>query len=517
MEKVPYNLYINYEELSTLFNESESRHENLIRCGVAAIELTTHMLGSFIKETGRTDSDKVADLVRGLETQVRLLSSYAQAFPGGHYQERHSPNIENLRLLDPSYTGDVDRISKFFFQISIKVKTGLETQINEIRAHFGLPRMIVGIATMPPKLGVSGNSDLAKLSKVDYYNSEDEIFMRVHQISEYWFNVAIKELKAIDIYFQEANTDAEDINKHFKMAYEILIFLAEHILLLEHMVLSDYHPLRVALRGASGGQSHQAHEVFGVARKIYGQFMGIMAMKGKTIVQVLENPKREGRFLSIINNFSKLERALKGFFFQHYNLSSGTIGSQSFGSIGYDLVTLTNKFVNPIFKEIDEAKYDFTLKTNFQYGDSSGLLIKKEENFSPNHDKHTICTNETIIESVINDYFKHISALDMEAWVGLFSADGYIEDPVGTRPYVGHKELSVFFKGVLRFFAEINMTMETKTVFDNRTEVEWTAQAKTYNGKSLKFKGKEVFYINAEGEIFAAEVYWGPKTIADQL
>ncbi len=517
MKKVPYNLYINYEELSTLFNESESRHENLIRCGVAAIELTTHMLGSFIKEGGRTDSDKVADLVRGLETQVRLLSSYTHSFPGGHYKERHSPNIANLRLLDPSYTGDIDRISKFFFQISLKVKTGLETQINEIRAHFGLPRIIAGISTTPPKLKPSGNPDLAKLSKVDYYNSEDEIFMRVHQISEYWFNVAIKELKAIDTYFQDAETDAEEINKHFKMAYEILIFLAEHILLLEHMVLSDYHPLRVALRGASGGQSHQAHEIFGVARKIYGQFMGIMKFKEKTIVQVLENPKRESSFLSIINNFSKLERALKGFFFQHYNLSSGTIGSQSFGSIGYDLVTLTNKFVNPIFKEIDDAKYDFTLKTNFQYGTSSGLLIKKEENFSPNHDKHEVATDATMIHNVIKNYFASISALDMEKWVGLFTEDGYIEDPVGTRPYVGHQELSVFFKGVLRFFGKINMTMKTKTILDNRTEVEWTAEATTYNGKEISFHGKEVFYINTAGAIFAAEVYWGPAMIAEQL
>ena len=62
---------------------------------------------------------------------------------------------------------------------------------------------------------------------------------------------------------------------------------------------------------------------------------------------------------------------LKNFFFQHYILSSSIIGSQSFGSIGYDLVSLVDKFVQPIFPEIDQAKYDLTLKTNFQYGVNS--------------------------------------------------------------------------------------------------------------------------------------------------
>ncbi|XOV66095.1 MAG: tryptophan 2,3-dioxygenase family protein [Fluviicola sp.] len=515
MEKVPYNLYINYEELSTLFNESESRYENMVRCGVASIELTTALLGSFVKEGA--DMDKISHLMRSLETQFKLLSNYTRSYPGGEYEERLSNNIENLKQTYPYCSDEVDHITRLYFKIADKVKLGLGTQMNEIRAHFGLPRIIAGIGTPARKHGYMGNADLKRLSKFEYYNGEDEIFMRVHQISEYWFNIAIRELEAIATAFNEEEKNHLEISNHFKAAYEILMFLSEHIMILEHMVLSDYHPLRVALRGASGGQSQQAHEVFGVARKIYGQFMGQLKREGTSIVYILENPKQEAEKLAIINNFSRLERSLKMFFFQHYNLSSGTIGSESFGSIGYDLVTLTSKFVQPMFKEIDDAKYDLTMKTNFQYGEVAGTLIMKDENYNLDHEKYGLAEDEDIINDVIQRYFNSISDLNMEDWVQLFATDGYIEDPVGSRPYIGHQQLSVFFKGVLRFFAELEMTIKEQVTKKECTEVSWTAQAKTYNGKDISFHGKEVFHIGAKGEIFAAEVYWGPAMIAEQL
>lgn len=517
MEKVPYNLYINYEELSSLFEKSNSRQENMIRCGVASIEITTALLGSFIEENDPLAQEKITDLVRGLETQFTLLSKYAEAYPGGNYQERMSANIENLRLLSPEFTDDVDNITRQYFHLVKKVNVGLGTQMNEIRAHFDLPRIIAGLGTVSRRHGFMGKEGLEELSKLNYYNTEDETFMRTHQISEYWFNIAIRELNEIAAYFQSGDTRSKDIIRHFKATYEILVFLSDHIMILENMVLADYHPLRVALRGASGGQSKQAHEIFGVARKVYGMFLMLLERENKTILHILENPRTETELHAIVNNFSKLERGLKGFFFEHYNLSSGTIGSKSFGSIGYDLVTLTNKFVQPLFQEIDDAKYDFTMKTNFQYGDTSGQLIHKVESFEPDFTEYGTTKDIALIEEVIQKYFTTISDLNMENWVGLFAEDGYIEDPVGSRPYVGHQQLSVFFKGVQRFFSEIDMIIEEKTIIEDGAEVKWKAQATAYNGKEISFHGKEVFQIGAKGEICSAHVYWGPSMIAEQL
>ncbi len=37
------------------------------------------------------------------------------------------------------------------------------------------------------------------------------------------------------------------------------------------------------------------------------------------------------------------------------------------------------------------------------------------------------------------------AARDRAGWVGLFTADGRIEDPVGSRPHVGHAQIGRFF------------------------------------------------------------------------
>ena len=101
--------------------------------------------------------------------------------------------------------------------------------------------------------------------------------------------------------------------------------------------------------------------MFSLAKKTFSEFLLRIKEENKQIIEILEHPDRYPGLLAIVNHFTKLERSLKNFFFQHYMLSSSIIGSQSFGSIGHDLVSLVDKFVEPVFKEIDQAKYDLTL------------------------------------------------------------------------------------------------------------------------------------------------------------
>ncbi len=519
MSKIPYDLYIQLEELSTLFNESTSKEENILRCGLASIELSTKLLGSAIKQKNETDSEKISDIVKGIETQFQLLHFLSNPLlkmeSGNNY---YSKNIDNLKLLSQNYAGTIDRITTLYFEIEKKlnIKIGLEDQINKIRSNFHLLEIAVDITEILVHKKYVNHAEILKLNKATYFNSEDELFMTVHQISEYWFNIAINELKSIDTLFQKEETNLCQSKPHFLATNEILLFLSNHILLLEHMVLSDYHPLRVALRGASGGQSQQAHELVYIAKKVFSKFLFILQKKNKEIIQILEKPSLNDDLISVMNHFVKLERTLKNFFFQHYVLSASVIGSQSFGSLGYELVSLTDKFVEPIFKEIDEAKYHLTLKTNFQYGKSSGVIILGKENVYRKPEKIEM-THHTTIHRVIDSYFKAISDLDLKQWIELFSEDGYIEDPVGSRPYVGHKELSVFFKGILRTFSKLSMTIEKRKVKKYSVEVVWKAKAISFNKKELTFNGKELFQICRKGKIRVAQVYWEPSIIAGQL
>jgi hypothetical protein len=516
MKKIPYNLYIHFDELSVFFNVSANRKENFLRCGFVSIELSTYLLGSVLNKKEKNNTDKIAYILQGIETQFKVLKSCDFLLETKGFQDSYSENINNLKLLDQSYAGVIERISTLYFELSKNVKIGLDYQINEIRDHFFLAKLTAGNFEVSDYVEYPNIKRVLKLDELEYFNSEDKMFMIVHQISECWFNIGVNELKSIDKLFQESELCEQKIGHHFKSVFETLIYLSEVILLLEHLVLSDYHPLRVALRGASGGQSQQAYEIFSISRKIFVKFLEIIKNDNKNIVQILENPKENYVFLSIVNHFSKLERSLKNFFFQHYVLTSSVIGSQSFGSIGQDIVSLVDKFIDPLFKEIDQAKYDLTLKTNFQYGSISGVLILEKENFiSQNIEKHT--TNNDTINKVIDCYFEEISNFDQVNWIELFAKDGYIEDPIGSRPYVGHQQLSVFFKGFLRFFSKLNMTIESKQIEKESAKVLWKASATCYNGKKVTFSGTEVFQINDNGEILIAQVHWDPSVIAKQL
>jgi steroid delta-isomerase len=516
MKKIPYNLYIHFDELSSFFKGNTNRKENFLICGFVSVELSTYLMGSILKTKEKNNRDKISHILQGIETQFKLLNSCDFILEEKGFKESYSKNIENLKLLDHSYSVVIDRITTSYFELSEKVKIGLDDQINKIRDYFFLVKLPVKRLDIADQIEYPNIIKELKLDELEYFNSEDEMFMITHQVSECWFNIAINELKTIDNIFENSAISDDKIGHHFKVVYETLLYLADNILLLEHMILADYHPLRVALRGASGGQSQQAYELFYISKKLFEKFLKHIESDNINIVQILENPNDNAVLLPIVNHFTNFERSLKNFFFQHYVLTSNIIGSQSFGSIGLDIVSLADKFVEPIFKEIDQAKYDLTLKTNYQYGNISGILILDKEGPTPeNTEVHT--TKIDAINTAVNGYFDAISSFDQEKWVDLFSENGYMEDPVGSRPYIGHQQLAIFFKGVIRFFSELSMTIESKHLEEDSVKIIWKAKAKSFNGKEILFNGIEVFKINNNGKIMSAQVEWDPSIIAKQL
>lgn len=519
MKKIPYNSYINFPGLATIFNTNTTPQDCLKRCAFTSITLSARLLGSAGREAP-LNPEKIAGILDGIETQFSILASMVMTVEGSkHAINFHSDHLEQLKIADLSHSETIDRITRLYFSIVTKSRTryGSEDQMNHIRKHFQLPEIAVEIATVcPSDATVTSFIDIGHLTKASYYNAEDELFMTVHQISECWFRIAINELTCIADLFEKEDIRWPSYRSHFASTARILQYLSEHILLLEHMILADYHPLRVALRGASGGQSQQAYTMVHLAKKAFSKFLILLTHQHTSILDILEAPRLQGDFAAMVDHFSRLERLLKNFFFQHYALSSSVIGSQSFGSIGHELVSLSDKFVQPMFQEIDQAKYDLTLKTNFQYGASSGIIILETENFCPKPPAQE--QNESsLADCVIDGYFNAISSLDSDKWIQLFDEDGYIEDPVGSRPYIGHRELFVFFKGVKRTFSTLNMKILTQKRDKNCAEVEWSANATSYHGKQLSFSGKEVFQIGPTGKITSAKVYWDPSVVAAQL
>lgn len=520
MKQNPYGLYIHLEQLSTFWNNSNSKEENILKCSLVSIERSASLLSNTLTRTETTASDLCYKILEGIEAQFSLLNQYSFT----NLPKKKSPlsafsnNIESFKSLEIQYTNCIDRITKQYFQLTKKIgiELGLGFQMNAIRQHFNLAIDNTKFVMYLDYQTFIEQDKISNLEKDAYYNSEDALFMTVHQVSECWFRIVLNELEAIEKHFESGLLNPKEVYASFHFITIILAYLSEHIFLLEHMVLADYHPLRVALRGASGGQSLQAHKIFSKSKKLFANFLSYLIQQQRSILVVLEQPHKFKNSMLLIQSFERLERALKTFFFNHYLLSANVIGSQSFGSIGYELVSLADKFVAPIFPEIDQAKYDFTLKANFLYGSTSGILILEKEGFKPKA-KNKSKLPTSLIDRTIDAYFGAISALDAKKWIELFETDGYIEDPVGSRPYVGHKELAIFFKGILRTFSKFDMRILQKTYQNAGVEVSWQATAIAYNDKIIQFKGKEMFEINSNGKIIAAQVLWNPSIVGEQL
>jgi hypothetical protein len=92
------------------------------------------------------------------------------------------------------------------------------------------------------------------------------------------------------------------------------------------------------------------------------------------------------------------------------------------------------------------------------------------------------------------------AAHDRAAWVGLFTADGRIEDPVGSRPHVGTPEIGRFFDTFIRprditFHRDLDIVSGTVVLRDLELEVAMGSAVTMYIPAFLRYDLRE-----AEGE-----------------
>ena len=125
-------------------------------------------------------------------------------------------------------------------------------------------------------------------------------------------------------------------------------------------------------------------------------------------------------------------------------------------------------------------------------------------------------SKETIQETVSN-YFAAIRAIDADAFVAVFAADGVSHDPVGAPPFSGHEGLRKFFGGIQATFAELNMQETAVYINKNEAAVHWQAEGVGKNGNSASFSGINLFTVNDDGQITSLRAYWDARAMMGQL
>ncbi|WP_421845441.1 ketosteroid isomerase family protein [Mycobacterium sp.] len=102
------------------------------------------------------------------------------------------------------------------------------------------------------------------------------------------------------------------------------------------------------------------------------------------------------------------------------------------------------------------------------------------------------------------------AAHDRAGWVGLFTSDGRVEDPVGSRPHVGHEQISRFYDTFIgprdiKFHRDLDIVSGHVVLRDLKLEVTMGSAVTMFIPAFLRYDLREA---NSEWQIEALRAYW---------
>jgi Nuclear transport factor 2 (NTF2) domain len=105
------------------------------------------------------------------------------------------------------------------------------------------------------------------------------------------------------------------------------------------------------------------------------------------------------------------------------------------------------------------------------------------------------------------------AAHDRTGWVGLFTADGRIEDPVGSRPHVGHGDIGRFYDTFIGprdivFHRDLDIVHGTAVIRDLDLEVAMGSAGSAVTMTIPAFLRYDLRETNSEWKIAQLRAYW---------
>ncbi|ORB73582.1 ketosteroid isomerase family protein [Mycobacterium scrofulaceum] len=102
------------------------------------------------------------------------------------------------------------------------------------------------------------------------------------------------------------------------------------------------------------------------------------------------------------------------------------------------------------------------------------------------------------------------AAHDRAGWVGLFAGDGRVEDPVGSRPHVGHQQIGRFYDTFIgprdiTFHRDLDIVLGAVVLRDLELEVAMGSAVTMFIPAFLRYDLREV---NGEWRIGRLRAYW---------
>ncbi len=521
-----YNTYIDFRTLQNRWKpESTWCHEVAFRCAFQAIEMMLRLLGDAIRDTRNyADAEEridrfVEDIIRQLDLFIALWESNPVA-PPPECLDRSSGDSVNIVGLEAQEHNLRDRVARILDRFSERYKTlpfgiGIEQQLDRVAKAHNLSFEWNDVESLPYHKWIEPSS-IGQYTMTTEFGPENHFFATIHQTTECWFTVANESLDQVGAP-KNVSVAVNDTRLLLEAAW-VVNFLAQHIRLLELMVMDDYHPLRISLRGASGAQSLGAASLIQRLAAI-GRIvsMGLKAA-GLTPLQVYRKPHELVPFHRLLRAMATLELACSDFFHVHYRLALLVQSRRGVGSLGKGVDYLAKRFLEPLFSELDEARFTHLVVSNLQYASLSGTMfdgVSSQPSLLTKTQQGQVYEPETI-RQLASAYFGCLSSGDIRTWLDLFEPNGFVEDPTGTRRHVGPQELQSYFRNTVSGFEDVKYSVRELRMTRTGVEIPWLASVQVH-GQWHSFSGTSHFRISSQDRILGVVVDWSPERLAIEL
>ena len=123
------------------------------------------------------------------------------------------------------------------------------------------------------------------------------------------------------------------------------------------------------------------------------------------------------------------------------------------------------------------------------------------------------------IEKLIADYYVASSSMNGTKWAAKFAEEATIEDPVGTLPITGGREVfEQFYTNAVKVnFQTLDLQAQNVFIKPNQAAVRWNFKGLTHQGVKIAFEGITLFEFNDSCLITSFKAYWNPTPIRPLL
>jgi hypothetical protein len=129
---------------------------------------------------------------------------------------------------------------------------------------------------------------------------------------------------------------------------------------------------------------------------------------------------------------------------------------------------------------VSDRSYIFYINTTVEPGLKVSLGGSAEDSIKLNSQGKGNSMSTEEIGALLTVYFDNMAAMNAEGWLGIFSEDAVIHDPVVTPPKHVHHAAQQFFKVLAKFFEKIELSKDNIFFVKDGAAVTWTMQVVKY-------------------------------------